>query len=261
MRHLTLALAAVLSLAGCTEEEQTDTDRDEWTAAVGLQNQGRFEEAAARYRALVRSTKNEGLAAKAELEIGRIEVALAGRDRALQRLAKLPAQLDVRQLPAVLSAIDVIVLEFEGTMFADEIADRAHAARLAARTRHEEQRSVERGAVDELLTRGEFTAALDLLRRIESKRTVHDRRDVAEMLAATRTSSEAAADAALAEFKLRAERDEGEAVAWIDRQMVPFRGTRAYARLLAARLAAQPLPAKGEGGAAEGSGDAAADEG
>ncbi len=241
MRHLIAALSACLALAACADApSETEADRAEWTAAVRLQDQGRLDDALARYRSLVRTTESEALAARAELEIGRIEVALVERDRALARLAALPGELDVRLPSDVEREIDSITTRFEETAFAELVADRAVAARQEVRRRHEEQRALERGAVDELVGRGEFAAALDLLRRLESKRTENDRRDVAEMLASVRTASETAADALLAALESRAEADPAAAATWIAERMEPFRGTRAYARLLSARLALRP---------------------
>ncbi|MFG0320697.1 MAG: hypothetical protein ACF8XB_25715 [Planctomycetota bacterium JB042] len=255
MRHLISALCTCLALAACADApSETEADRAEWTAAVRLQDQGRLDDALARYRDLARTTESEALAAKAALEIGRIEVALVERDRALERLAALPGEVDVRLPADVEREIDAIADRFEETAFAEVVSDRAVAARQEVRRRHEERRALERGAVDELLARGEFSAALDLLRRVESKRTEDDRRDVAEMLASVRTASEAAADALLADLDSRAEADPAAAAAWLAERMGPFRGTRAYARLLSARLALRPPPA-GETPAEEGAAD------
>jgi len=237
-RHRLLLLLAFLS--SCQEETESDLDRSNWTSAVSLQNRGEFDEALKTYREIARQTASDSLRSKAELEIGRVEVALIKRDRAIARLGRLSDQVDVRTLMAVERDIDSVVLDFQGTVFEDAIQDRAQGARTDARARHAKRRDVERGAVTNLVDRGEFAAALAALREIESGRRAQDRLDVAELLALVRTESESKADEILSAFEDRLGRSDDEAVAWLDEAMAPFRGTRAYARLLAARLASAP---------------------
>jgi len=240
---LFLCLAAG-PFGACSRQPAAAPDTSALGEAVRLQEDHRFEDAMAAYERLLRSTEDREIRAKAELGVAVIQRALDRRDRALKSLEDLPAEVDHLALAAVEYQIRAVMTEFEGTSFAAEVRAAGLAALTHAAENAERHRGVQARAVAALVDRGEYTGALEYLRTLEAERAPTDRRDIAEMLVNVRLRSDEDADRVLESFHSRLESDPRGAVAFLDEEMARFRGTRAYARLLDARLRADSkLPA------------------
>ena len=203
--------------------------------AVEKQNSGSYKSALEEYRTLLKDCENRTIRARAELGLAQIETAFERKDRALERLQELPEEVDRRTLPSVEEQIDGILLEFTGTSFETEVRGVALAARNAAKDRGREIKEVKRGVAVSLMERGDFNAALEYLRQVESQQASADLRDIAELLAMVRLRSEEEADKILSRSRKVVSTDPARAAAILDEAVPKYVGTRAHARLLKER--------------------------
>lgn len=247
-------LLALVIAAGCSAaEDGSPAERARYLEAVALHEAGDLQAARDIYRVLADGAANQQVRARAELGVARIDAAFTRRDRALQRLAELAEQTDVRGLADVERDIAAVVRRFERTPFAAALTAAATAARDRARARAEEQRTLQLATVRELIQREEFAAALEHLRGLEAHRDVVVPRQVAELLGEIRIASEQAAERRLAELRAAIPVDPAGARARLLEILPTFRGTRAYALLYEAKLreadpaATAPGPGGGDG--------------
>lgn len=167
--------------------------------------------------------------------LAQVETALIRRDRALERLQDATSLVDTVTLDVVQNEISKIVDEFRGTPFERIVEDRAVAARQLAKQRLADTQTHEMQIVQALVDREEFSGALHQLRQIELNRTDTANDDIVAALLSIREQADQAADQILSEFRQR-QSDKSVALTWLDTQLPRFQGTRAYARLFAARL-------------------------
>ncbi len=246
----------------CAKSPVSEVDRQRYVEAVALQNAGRLGDALPIYSELVRGAESASIRAKAELEASKIEVAIEDRDRSLNHLDALASQVDVQSLAFIEGEIDRVVARYAETPFANEIQTKGNEARGETRRRHESAREVQRTAVRELIARGRFDAAVELIRRIETERPSKDRNDLVGLLVEVHETSDSVADARTRQFDAAHATDPVAAVRALKNDLAAFRGTRAYARLLAvyeqhsAELPAEPAekPASDDPKAAHGNG-------
>jgi len=232
----TFILIAVCTLfPGCVEDPIPDHEIQAYEAALDLQASGDYDGARDAWRSLKSSARDHRVRAKVELGLAQVETALIRRDRALERLQDAPALVDTVTLAVVEDEISKIAEEFRGTPFERIIEDRAVAARQAARLRTADSQTHEMQVVQALVDREEFAGALRQLRQIELNRNSPDNGDIVAALLSIRDHAEQAADRILDDFRQR-QSDPAAALTWLDTQLPRFRGTRAYARLFAARL-------------------------
>ena len=223
-------------LAACGQDSERSPEMQEYLEAVELQNSGSLESALASYKHLLQQCDDRNIRAKAELGQAQIESAFESKDRALTQLREVTAQIDHRSLRAVQEQITGIVTGFMETPFEDEIRGAAQAARMRAVELDGQRRQVETGVARNLIERGQFGAAMEYLRELESGRLANDRRDIAEALASLRLESDRSAEQLLTEFESLGKQNLDQAAGLLDEQMPRFVGTRAHARLLEARL-------------------------
>jgi len=236
MRTADSLLVCVLLLSACGQDPQRSATMQSYLEAVALQESGSLEAALSAYQRLLEDCDDRNIRAKAELGQAQIELAFESRDRALLQLRALPDQTDHRSLESVEEQINGIVTGFIETPFETELRAAAHAARLRAAELHGRRRRLELDVVQNLAERGQFGAALETLRGLETGRRADDRKDIAEMLVRLRQESDRSAELLLAEFESLREQQIVQAAALLDEQMPRFTGTRAHARLLEARL-------------------------
>ncbi|MFH0944280.1 MAG: hypothetical protein V2A76_03705 [Planctomycetota bacterium] len=230
-------ILGLLLVPSCGRGEDRSPEMESYLLAVEKQNSGSFESALSDYRALLKNCEDRTIRARAELGLAQIETAFEQRDRALKRLQELPKEVDRRTLHSVAEQIDGILHSFTGTPFETEVRGAALAARNAAEDRRREIKKVEKDVAVNLMDRGDFNAALEYLRQVESEQVPDDLRDIAELLAMVRLRSEARADEVLSKARKLAPTDPVRAAAILDEAVPKYVGTRAHARLLKERMA------------------------
>lgn len=248
--HVAILISVCALLTSCIDEPIPAAEVQAYESALRLQERGDYDEARDAWRALRAQARDHRVRAKVDLGLAQVETALLRRDRAIDRLLDAAALGNSVPMSTLEQEITAIEVEFRGTPFERLIEDRAVAARQSLKQRRDERQAHEMDVVATLLESQEFSAALAQLRVVELGRTGTKNDDIVAALLDVRARAESAADQVLAEFQER-RADGPAALSWLDSQLPRFLGTRAYARLFAAHLAAasetpdQPKSTKG----------------
>lgn len=229
MRRALLLLLAVLATPSCGPSADDDggarsaLERGDAELAAGRIDAARAEYERAKDIGATQSWRIRAetrLVGLRRIELGAVD-ARAAIDALVEEMASSPSESARQEIDRLVDGSDV----------REEL--RAHAATglEQAAARRATARAAENSVIDEMISGGQFAAAVLVLRELESRRAADDVADVEAFLERIAVESEAAAERCVAALPS----DSQQAVAVLEEKLASFAGTPGAARILAER--------------------------